>query len=571
MIRSIGPQVRFFALSYPQERANRAADGRRGWEANVRVQAEFALDVVHRGAGLGGLALDHVGDRRASQDLARGGRRLGEDAVGVAAERTVEELDDLERGDLGGRAAERVAALHPALRAQDSGAAQDGEELLEELHGDVAPAGEVADRHGPLAGAPELGERAERVRALRRDRDHDVRLYPRGPAGATGRAGLQPAALGSDEAGLGAVDRAELAVDVVQVRADRARRERQLVGDLLVDLALGEALEHLDLARGERARVDLARAADRRVGQVVHHAAKLARAKADGPGALEQLGRRDGAALRVVGEHVGQADEGGVAGGVVGVVALDDRGDGLRQAPAAGEDAADQRVVDAELAALAVDALLRRAGVRVDLARVAGVGVHEHELADVVQQRGDHEAVAVLVAGLGGEAVGGALRGDAVQAEALRRGVPDGRALEEVEGARADGERLDRLRRQQLDGLDDRLDAAAVLALDLFGEPQDGDDEGDVALDRGDDVAGRHALGGHEAEHAIARLGQRRGRLERRERRRQAPAVALVVPALDTGGIRVLGGDGRDGGLAHMGRQSRAEGAGHPGYRHVWT
>src|SRR3954469_18063955 len=102
---------------------------------------------------------------------------------------------------------------------------------------------------------------------------------------------LEPAALGRDEDGLGAVDRAELAVDVVQVRADRARRERQLVRDLLVDLALGEALEHLDLARRERARVDLARAADRRVRQVVHHAAQLARAEADGPGALEQLGR----------------------------------------------------------------------------------------------------------------------------------------------------------------------------------------------------------------------------------------------------------------------------------------
>src|ERR671932_636340 len=79
-----------------------------------------------------------------------------------------------------------------------------------------------------------------------------------------------------------------------------------------------------------------------------------------------------------------------------GVGALDDRRDGLGQAPAAGEDAADERVVDAELAALAVDALLRRAGVRVELLWIAGVGVHQHELADVVQQRGDHQAVAVL-------------------------------------------------------------------------------------------------------------------------------------------------------------------------------
>ena len=60
--------------------------------------------------------------------------------------------------------------------------------------------------------------------------------------------------------------------------------------------------------------------------------------------------------------------------------------DRLRQAPAAGEHAADERVVDAELAALAVDALLGRARVAVDLRGVAGVGVQQHELADVVQQ-----------------------------------------------------------------------------------------------------------------------------------------------------------------------------------------
>src|SRR5882757_5557748 len=98
-----------------------------------------------------------------------------------------------------------------------------------------------------------------------------------------GAPALQPAALGGHEDGLRAVDRAELAVDVVQVRADRARRQRELVGDLLVDLALGEALEHLALARRERARVDLTGAADRRVRQVVHHRAKLGRAEADRP------------------------------------------------------------------------------------------------------------------------------------------------------------------------------------------------------------------------------------------------------------------------------------------------
>ena len=41
---------------------------------------------------------------------------------------------------------------------------------------------------------------------------------------------------------------------------------------------------------------------------------------------------------------------------------------------------------------------------------------------------------------------------------------------------------------------DDGLDAAAGLALDLVGEPQDGDHERDVGLDGGDDLAGADAL-----------------------------------------------------------------------------
>ena len=146
-----------------------------------------------------------------------------------------------------------------------------------------------------------------------------------------------------------------------------------------------------------------------------------------------------------MGEHVGEAHEGRLTGRILGMVTLDRRGDGARHAPAAGEDAADEGVVDAELAALAMHPLLGRAGIAVDLPGVAGVGVRKDELADVVQQRRDHEAVAMLVAGLLGEAVGSALRDDTVQAKALGRGVPDGRALEEVERARTACERLDGL------------------------------------------------------------------------------------------------------------------------------
>ena len=177
-------------------------------------------------------------------------------------------------------------------------------------------------------------------------------------------------------------------------------------------------------------------------------------------------------ALGVVGEHVGQADERGLAVRVVGVVALDDRRDGLGQAPAAGEDAADQRVVDAELAALAVDALLRRAGVAVHLAGVAGVGVHQDELADVVQQRGDHQAVAMLVAGL--VARRSAARWVATPCRRKRSGAAshtDERSKKSKVRARV-ASAWTASRREQLDGLDDRLDPAAGLALDLVAEAQ---------------------------------------------------------------------------------------------------
>src|SRR3954453_8434790 len=142
------------------------------------------LDVVHRHAGLARVALDEVGDGGALEDGAgrRGG--LAEDALGVAAERAVEELDDLERSDLGRVAGEAVAALDAALRGEDAGAAQRGEELLEELDRDVATTGELADRDGAVAaGAAELGQRLERVRALRGDRQHASGDYGRADRG----------------------------------------------------------------------------------------------------------------------------------------------------------------------------------------------------------------------------------------------------------------------------------------------------------------------------------------------------------------------------------------------------
>ena len=56
-----------------------------------------------------------------------------------------------------------------------------------------------------------------------------------------------------------------------------------------------------------------------------------------------------------------------------------------------------------------------------------------------------------------------------------REPVPDRRALEEVEGPGAAGDRVDGLGRQHLDGLRRRSRRVRVGALDLVGQPQDGD------------------------------------------------------------------------------------------------
>jgi catechol 2,3-dioxygenase-like lactoylglutathione lyase family enzyme len=192
----------------------------------------------------------------------------------------------------------------------------------------------------------------------------------------------------------------------------------------------------------------------------------------------------------VVGEHVGQADQSRLTVTLLGMVALDHAGDRARHAPATGEDAADQSVVDAEFAALALEAILRRARVTVNLAGIAGIGVDQDELADVVQQRGDHQPVAILVADLAGQAIGRPLGGHGVQSEALGDALPDGGALEEVKRARAAGDRVDRGQSEDLDAADGAVDPALVGTLDLVGQAHDGDGQGHVSLDGIDDVAG---------------------------------------------------------------------------------
>ena len=146
--------------------------------------------------------------------------------------------------------------------------------------------------------------------------------------------------------------------------------------------------------------------------------------------------------------------------------------------------------------------------------------MHQDELADVVQQRGDDQAVAVGVADLAREQLGGRAGAERVQAEAVGRGVPDRAALEEVEGAHALGELLHGLGREDPDGVDDVLDAGGAARRQLVGDAHDGDDERDVGLDGLDDLGERHAVPADEREQAVARLGERRERLRAPRTRR---------------------------------------------------
>src|SRR5205807_3478709 len=95
--------------------------------------AERRSDVIHGRAGGPRLGLGDVGDRVLREHLARSARGIREHARGAAANWAVEQLHELEHADLAGLAGEGVAALHAALRAQDPGPPERGEQLLEEL------------------------------------------------------------------------------------------------------------------------------------------------------------------------------------------------------------------------------------------------------------------------------------------------------------------------------------------------------------------------------------------------------------------------------------------------------
>ena len=133
-----------------------------------------------------------------------------------------------------------------------------------------------------------------------------------------------------------------------------------------------------------------------------------------------------------------------------------------------------------------------------------------------------------------------------------------GRALEEVEGGGAGGERLDALGREDLDGLGDAGDLALLALRGAVGDAQHGDHERDVRLDRLHHLADRRAVLADDPQNAVARLGESRECLERLEGRGEPAPVTFVVARRG----RILAGGLLDGGRGFHS---------HPGYRQGWT
>src|SRR5690349_11027208 len=100
------------------------------------------------------------------------------------------------------------------------------------------------------------------------------------------------------------------------------------------------------------------------------------------------------------------------------MVALDRGGDVRGERPAANQDGPDQRMVDAELATLTADPLVRG---RVPFAhvRVGAVKLRQHQPADVVKKRRDGQLVAIGEPGELSDAIGRVAGGNGMAAEAL--------------------------------------------------------------------------------------------------------------------------------------------------------
>ena len=134
-----------------------------------------------------------------------------------------------------------------------------------------------------------------------------------------------------------------------------------------------------------------------------------------------------------------------------------------------------------------------------------------------------------------------------MQAEAVGHRVPDGAALEEVEGANTFGQLLNRLGAQDPHRVDDVLDLRASATRQVVGDAHDGDHKRDVRLDGLDDLGDRNSMTADQREQPVARLGERGKAFKSVERGGQAPSVAFTWPLVNRLSGRPSGGPSRNG------------------------
>ncbi len=134
-----------------------------------------------------------------------------------------------------------------------------------------------------------------------------------------------------------------------------------------------------------------------------------------------------------------------------------------------------------------------------------------------------------------------------MQPEPLGRQLPAGNPLEEAVHADSPRERLDALRREHANRVRDRGDLAAPLVLRVC-QPHHGDDERDVGLDSAHEILLTGLRVEEDAEHAVARLGQRGHGVEALDGGRESVAVAAHGKRIEdrsarNAGLKVFGQD----------------------------
>jgi hypothetical protein len=150
-------------------------------------------------------------------------------------------------------------------------------------------------------------------------------------------------------------------------------------------------------------------------------------------------------------------------------------------------------VIDAEFAALLGDPVVGGGPAAVEALGVARVQARQNRPADVVEDRGQGQLVAVADAAQLGDPVRGALDGQSVQSEAIGGEGQSPVAIEEVVGGRGAKDRLDSAWAESLDPIGDTVDSPG--ALDLTGGSDDRGRETDISLDDGRDLVRRRAPG----------------------------------------------------------------------------